>query len=424
MTDVNWTQEMEKNWVDMQKQYWDVWGNMVKASSAQPESEMNMPPWGKTLEDWWNNSSQATPADVNDVMSRITDMGRMYMSMAEMMHQSSELYAAQPQKKEPLDLWMSMMEKGFSDWAKQIAMGNVPDSAVGVGPMHSDGWLKVLKSLGMDMMPNMGAFGASSSQGWQDQLRKMLSTPGVGYSRESQEQLQVLAKLMQDYQECLKKYLGIFSIQGTDSIQALRAYMKKLSKEEQEVTTLRELFDTWVNVNEKQYAEFVLSLQYQAVYGNMVNAFMRLKSAMNEQVERLYKAANLPTRSEFNAALQKQQFLKRENRALRKTLKVVMSRLDDLETTIYNDGEVALSHKKSSAGQDKETSEDDLTKIKGLGPKMSEKLYDMGIKSFTGLSELSLDTLHDFDKSLGSQGRLLRDDWVGQAKSFVEKSKP
>lgn len=424
MTDVNWTQEMEKNWVEMQKQYWDVWGNMIKASSAQPKSQMNMPPWGKTLEDWWSNSSQAAPTDVNDVMSRITDMGKMYMSMAEMMHQSSELYATQPKKKEPLDLWMSMMERGFSDWAKQIAMGNIPDSAVGIGPMHFDGWQKVLKSLGMDMLPNMGSFGISGSQGWQDQLRKMLSTPGIGYSRESQEQLQELAKLMGGYQESLGEYLGVFSTQGTDSIKALREHMANLSKEEQEITTLRELFDIWVNVNEKLYAEFALSDQYQTVYGDMVNDFMRLKSAMNKQVESLYKAANLPTRSEFNAALQKQQRLKRENRALRKSLKAVMSRLDDLEASIYAGEKSKPSGKKSSQKQDKDSFQDDLTQIKGLGPKMSEKLYEMGIKSFMELSELSLDKLSDFDKDLGSQGRLFRDDWIGQAKSFVDKNKP
>lgn len=431
----------------MQKQYWDTWGNMTKASSAQPQAGINMPPWGQTMTDWWSSSASAAPNnDVSDVMSRVSSMGKMYMSMAEMMYKAqNQTSQYSDASKDPMTLWMSLMEGGFGDWAKQISQGNTPEHGIGIGTMHFEGWQKVLKSMGMDTLPDMGSFNLNNTQGWQDQLRKMLSTPGIGYSRESQEQLNGLGILMLDYQDVQNEYLTVFSKQGMDSMQALREKIASLSAEGKEIKTLRELFDLWINVNEEEYGKFAMSDEYQVVYGDMVNAFMKLKAGINDQVEVVYKAANLPTRSDFNASLKKQQELKRENRRLHKSMRDVLARLNALETggtpaagnSSAQPSESSVPEAKAKkkatpkkekkakekAKQTKTAAEDDLTKIKGLGGKMSGKLYDMGIKNLMELSEYPLDQLDELDKALGSQSRLLRDDWVGQAKSFLDKTK-
>ena len=38
--------------------------------------------------------------------------------------------------------------------------------------------------------------------------------------------------------------------------------------------SLRELYDLWVEVSEEHYAEFAMSEEYQALYGDMVNKLM------------------------------------------------------------------------------------------------------------------------------------------------------
>lgn len=60
---------------------------------------------------------------------------------------------------------------------------------------------------------------------------------------------------------------------------------------------------------------------------------------------------------------------------------------------------------------------DDLTQIKGVGPKLAEKLQARGITSFAqiaGWSEADIAALDEDMLSL--KGRIERDDWVGQAK--------
>lgn len=63
---------------------------------------------------------------------------------------------------------------------------------------------------------------------------------------------------------------------------------------------------------------------------------------------------------------------------------------------------------------------DDLTRIKGVGPKLKEMLNGMGVWHFhqiAGWSEAELDWVDD--NLEGFKGRARRDDWVGQAKDLA-----
>nr|WP_272937847.1 5' DNA nuclease [Xaviernesmea oryzae] len=62
----------------------------------------------------------------------------------------------------------------------------------------------------------------------------------------------------------------------------------------------------------------------------------------------------------------------------------------------------------------------DLKRISGIGPKLEGVLKGMGV---TGLAEIAAWNDADiarFDKELGFEGRIRRDDWVGQAKALLK----
>lgn len=60
---------------------------------------------------------------------------------------------------------------------------------------------------------------------------------------------------------------------------------------------------------------------------------------------------------------------------------------------------------------------DDLTRIKGLGPKLSATLGELGVTSFAQIAAWDDAEIDRIDAELGRfQGRIRRDDWVGQAK--------
>lgn len=60
---------------------------------------------------------------------------------------------------------------------------------------------------------------------------------------------------------------------------------------------------------------------------------------------------------------------------------------------------------------------DDLTRIKGLGPKLVEQLRALGVTSFAQIAAWNDDEIDRIDAQLGQfQGRIRRDDWPTQAK--------
>lgn len=66
---------------------------------------------------------------------------------------------------------------------------------------------------------------------------------------------------------------------------------------------------------------------------------------------------------------------------------------------------------------------DDLKAISGIGPKLEQVLNARGISSYAQIATLSEVEISTLDDELGFGGRIVRDDWVGQAKSLASAPK-
>ena len=63
---------------------------------------------------------------------------------------------------------------------------------------------------------------------------------------------------------------------------------------------------------------------------------------------------------------------------------------------------------------------DDLKRISGIGPKLERVLKDLGVASVSQIATWTDEDVVRFDKQLGFEGRIGRDDWVGQAKALLK----
>jgi len=59
---------------------------------------------------------------------------------------------------------------------------------------------------------------------------------------------------------------------------------------------------------------------------------------------------------------------------------------------------------------------DDLKLISGVGPKLEEKLNNLGIYHFSQIENFSAEDIEKVDAELNFKGRIKREDWLGQAK--------
>ncbi|MEO1091121.1 MAG: helix-hairpin-helix domain-containing protein [Pseudomonadota bacterium] len=62
---------------------------------------------------------------------------------------------------------------------------------------------------------------------------------------------------------------------------------------------------------------------------------------------------------------------------------------------------------------------DDLTVIKGIGPKFAATLAEHGITTYAKLAQLSAREIEDLEEKLGFSGRFARENWVEQAKALA-----
>jgi len=75
---------------------------------------------------------------------------------------------------------------------------------------------------------------------------------------------------------------------------------------------------------------------------------------------------------------------------------------------------------KKKSKKPKKVKIDDLTVINGVGPAMAKKLNEQGITAFTHLADLRKADAVKLDEKIGARGRLVRDEWVKQAKQLVK----
>ncbi|MCB1775368.1 MAG: class III poly(R)-hydroxyalkanoic acid synthase subunit PhaE [Gammaproteobacteria bacterium] len=400
-------------------------------------SESN--PFEGMVERWWSTIKPEAQGDIGTVAQRFFDMGKSFMSMADGVFTS----AGHEHPDAAMQMWMSGMQAALQQWIAQVQNNmdiGTPDLP-GISGTTLSTWAQVADTVapwlnmsqeylrdiaeghlpGGIQMPGVGAA--------QEQFCRALSMPGLGYTREQQERLQELAQHLLGYHDSLRAYKIAFGKTALSSLDAVQKRLKDLHEKGEAIDSLRALYDMWVDASEDAYAKFAMSDEYQVVYGDLVNSLMRVRQDMNDLSEQQYRLMNIPTRSEIDTMQKRQQQLRRENRQLRhefealraSVAKATVPRAPAAEKAPAPAAKAKASSRKAAPKQDPlpiDDVEDDLTAIKGIGPKMMEKLYAQGIKNFARLAEMNNKLAGELDETLKAQGRVLRDDWVGQAKKL------
>jgi class III poly(R)-hydroxyalkanoic acid synthase PhaE subunit len=281
------------------RQYWNAWGDAMRAAGApvQPATP-SMPGWNEALS-WWSQMARGAGmgpnTGVNDALDRFNSQARDWYGQIQ---QLAARFAGR--NAEPADIagaWQQMLGgQGFTELFKGMS---------GPGQHGLDQWME-------QMGPML--------QSMQRDGRGLLGMPAFGFTREHQERWQALAQAQLDYQEKNNAYNALMAQTLQLALRRFEDLLAQRSEPGRQLTSARALFDLWIDAAEDAYAEVALSPRFRETYGEYVDAQMRVRSALQREVEQTCGQLGMPTRTEVDAAHRKIVQLERELRRMRDLL--------------------------------------------------------------------------------------------------------
>ncbi len=318
-----------KAWLDMQKQYMDVWlklshENMPWQATASPFAAAGGNPWTEAFEQWSKLFGQGMPKTSKDVNARLFDLGKNYMSMSEnfwkLLQQGQDSSAWSGNWQELLKNSFAQLGKGFEfpggatdPWSGFANLWGLPLSnwqrmAAAFSPFPGE----MEKALREDRVPETSEMTRA--------VRHYLSVPPVGYTREWQEQLQDWGRLSIEYTHAVQDFSALLGKVVQRALELFGKRVTEKSKAGESFDGLRALYDLWIDCGEEAYAEQVATPEFPHLQAELVNALMRMKRHEQLMVEEVMTALNIPTRREMDTTHQRVHDLQQQMRQLQDLL--------------------------------------------------------------------------------------------------------
>lgn len=286
-----------ETWFEASRKYWESWQGL-----------------------WQQGLGAAPPASAvpPELVQSLIDQGKLFLRLGE------EVAAALLRSTEAShseEDWQRVFQATADFWRG----GSPPPDGAGLNTawkLPFDTWSRTASSASLFPGDFLEQFKPESWTQVTDDLHRnlerFLSVPGLGYTREWQEQGQEFARLGLDYQRALQEYASLFQRLNLDAYDRLQRRLSELAGANQPITTLRGLYDVWVDCSEAAYLDLVSTETYAETYGRMVNALMALKRHGRNMVDEAAGAMGMPTRHGLNTLQRRHQELRRELVALRK----------------------------------------------------------------------------------------------------------
>ena len=268
----------------MARQYWSAWGDAMRqggmggAATPQPAQQ-----WQQAV-DWWSQLLPDGRSQANDAVGRFNQQASQWFG--QMQRVAAQFAGQDSSAREVSQAWRQAMGANgdgnpFTDLFKAMR---------GQGAHGLDEWLDQVK-------PYL--------EGFQQQGQRWQQLPAFGQYREHQERWQALQLAQQEYQQQSE----IFNALMLKCMQrAFEVFEDKLIAHEEpgrQITSARALFDLWIDSAEQVYAAIALSAEFRKVQGALTNAQMRLRAAIQLEVEHMTGLFGMPTRTEIDSAHRK-----------------------------------------------------------------------------------------------------------------------
>jgi polyhydroxyalkanoate synthase subunit PhaE len=321
-----------------QRQYQNAWQAFSPKSptiSFNGASASDSNPWVVALEQWWETVKSSVTPPVQDFYGKLVDQGKAYFYITDGLSSAFQAGAVTGASATEWQEAVNTALSGFKDaFSGRNDMQGAAQQAMAFWELPLNNWKRAVSSLSVFPGDVLQGVNTSNLERVRDEMHgrvdQLLSTPAVGHMREHQEQFQTLAKLTLDYQQALHDYSATFSELGVKCLEALQEQVHQRVEAGKQISSLRELYDLWVDSCEQAYAAHATTDEYAQLYGRLVNSVMALKRHGGMMVDEILGALNMPTRGEIDTLHGRLHEMRWEGKTVRAEINAMKDQLQTL----------------------------------------------------------------------------------------------
>jgi len=290
----NWM-DSQPDWFQNQNQYMDAWSSFRQFI---PNSSSGIPPMVEAMNSWWTSASPSLSGQNYDFYNKMMQQGQGFYFMGE---QFSKIFEGMKDGKKQSEDWQKVLNDNFELMKSMLEGVNAGMHGIGVPGSFTKSPFMTGGSYGEQFkVAEITSF-----------IEKLLSVPGFGPDRETQAQMQEGIRLLNDYQQVSGEFKEELSRVGVEALEAMRHRILEMAEQGEEINSLREIYDLWIDCNEKSYAKLVYTDEYSELYGRLTNALLAVKQHQGKVMDKLLTKLNMPTRQGMNTVLKRVQEMKR-----------------------------------------------------------------------------------------------------------------
>lgn len=294
------------DWADAQRRYLDALGALGGRAGSESSN-----PWNKALEYWWQSMEPCVPEGGRPVFNNLLQQSMLFFGLSEqfgrLLSGASAVGNEAADFQAELQRHMDTLKSRFEEMAATAIWS--PQALVTAMQPGLDTWQRTFST--MSSMPGDVFQVFRQPHGGEDQPQ---IPPALGYTRELQEEVRTGARLWNEFQKNMLEYQAGMSKMAARAADRFKNRILEMANRGEKISSLRELYDLWIECAEAAYAEHVFTREYAECYGRMVNSLVAFKNHSQFVVDECLASMNMPTQQGISTMQRQQQDLRREMR--------------------------------------------------------------------------------------------------------------
>lgn len=274
------------------RQYWGMWGDAMRGTVPASGADAGMQGFRDAL-GAWTQVAGSGQGGFGNVMQHFNRQSGDWFGQ---MQQVAAQFAGRDHSAQDVSR------------AWQQVLGGNPFQAL----------VNSMRGPGLEGMEQWSEAAAPWLQNLRQEATSTLGMPAFGFAREHQQRLQALGQAQLRWQDALSAYSALMAKASQDAYARFESKLAEREEPGRQLGSVRALFDLWVDAAEESHAAIALSAEYRKVYGELVNAQMRLRADAQAITEQTSTMLGLPGRTELDSAHRKLAELERQLRRMQR----------------------------------------------------------------------------------------------------------